>query len=66
MKLTVQFVAAMAHDGIELENVPLGLGKILLCFKIGGELSKTLQSIFNHGTQKLTSGKFSEISHLLK
>ena len=30
VKLTVRFAAAMARDGIELENVPLGLGKVLL------------------------------------
>ena len=31
LKLTMRFAAAMAHDGIELENVPLGLGEVLLC-----------------------------------
>ena len=57
----------MARDGIELENVPLGAWKSFTrCFKIRGELSKTPRSVFNHGTQKLTSGKFSEISHSLK
>ena len=30
MRHTMQFAAAMACDGIELENVPLGLGKVLL------------------------------------
>ena len=28
VKLTVRFAAAMARDGIELENVPQGLGKV--------------------------------------
>ena len=27
--ITMQSDAAMAHDGIKLENVPLGLGKVL-------------------------------------
>ena len=31
VKLTMRFVAAMACDGIELESVPLGLNKVLLC-----------------------------------
>ena len=31
VKLTMRFAAAMARDGIELENVPLGLSKALLC-----------------------------------
>ena len=31
MELTMRFAAAMARDGIELENVPLGLSKVLLC-----------------------------------
>ena len=31
VKLTMRFAAAMTHDGIELENVPLGLGEVLLC-----------------------------------
>ena len=31
VKLTMKFAAAMAHDNIELENVPLGLSKVLLC-----------------------------------
>ena len=31
VKLTMQLAAAMAHDDIELENVPLGLSKVLLC-----------------------------------
>ena len=31
VKLTIWFAAAMAHDGIELEIVPLGLGKVLSC-----------------------------------
>ena len=30
VKLTMRFATAMVHDGIELENVPLGLGKVLL------------------------------------
>ena len=33
VKLTVRFTAVMARDGIELESVPLGLGKVLLCFE---------------------------------
>ena len=44
VKLTMQFAAAVAHDGIELKSVPLGLGKVLLCFKIRGGLSKTLKT----------------------
>ena len=31
VKLTMQFSAAIAHDGVELKNVPLGFGKVLLC-----------------------------------
>ena len=31
VKLTIQLAAAMACNGIELENVPLRLGKVLLC-----------------------------------
>ena len=31
VKLTMQFAAAMASDGIELENVPLGFHKVLFC-----------------------------------
>ena len=31
VKLTMWFAAAMARDGIELESVPLGLGKDLRC-----------------------------------
>ena len=31
VKLTMRFAAAMARDGIELENVPLGLSKVLFC-----------------------------------
>ena len=27
----MQFAAAMAHDGIELESIPLELGNVLLC-----------------------------------
>ena len=29
--ITMQSAAAMAHNGIKLESVPLGLGKVLLC-----------------------------------
>ena len=42
----------MARDGIELESVPLGLGKVLLCvlkYENLVKLRKLLQSIFNHG-----------------
>ena len=31
VKFAMRFAAAMARDGIELENVSLGLGKVLLC-----------------------------------
>ena len=31
VKLTMRFAAAMARDGIGLENVPLGLSRVLLC-----------------------------------
>ena len=31
VKLTMRFIAAMTHDGIELENVLLGFSKVFLC-----------------------------------
>ena len=49
VKLTMRFATAMAHDGIELESVPLGLGKVhfALCFKMR-ELSKTPETCVKH------------------
>ena len=49
------FAVAMAHDGIELDSVPLRLNKVLFCVlkyeKHVVNLWKLTRSIFNHGTK---------------
>ena len=65
VKLTTRFAAAMTRDGIELKNVPLGLGKVLLRVSKYEENQVKLHKTYLI-YKKLMSGKFSEISNSLK